>query len=62
MAEVAEVNSLDGLKAHLRSIGYLNEGGAVVVEPYGGFDKRIGWDTHLVLVDGAPVGFTDGPA
>jgi hypothetical protein len=30
------------------------------VEPYG-YDKRIGWDTHVVVVDGYGVyGFTDG--
>jgi hypothetical protein len=30
------------------------------VEPYG-YDKRIGWDTHIVIVDGYGVyGFTDG--
>ena len=31
------------------------------VEPYGGYDKRIGWDTHIVFVDGYGVYcFTDG--
>jgi hypothetical protein len=34
--------------------------GRVTVERYG-FDARIGWDTHLVCVDGAAVGYTDGP-
>jgi hypothetical protein len=34
---------------------------SVTVEPYGGIDKRIGWDTHLVCIDGDAVGFTDGP-
>jgi hypothetical protein len=30
------------------------------VEPYG-YDKRIGWDTHVVVVDGYGVyGFIDG--
>lgn len=24
------------------------------------FDDRTGWDTHIVLVDGSPVGFADG--
>lgn len=33
----------------------------VHVEPYG-WDERIGWDTHIVLLDGYGVfGFTDGP-
>jgi hypothetical protein len=30
------------------------------VEPYG-YDTRIGWDTHIVLVNGSAWGFTDGP-
>lgn len=33
----------------------------ITIEPYGGIDHRIGWDTHIVKVDGIPVGFTDGP-
>jgi hypothetical protein len=34
----------------------------VHVEPYGGIDKRIGWDTYIVTMDGRGVyGFTDGP-
>jgi hypothetical protein len=33
---------------------------AIIVEKYGdGIDERIGWDTHLVCVEGLPVGFTD---
>jgi hypothetical protein len=32
----------------------------LAVEPYG-YDGRIDWDTHIVTVDGAAVGFTDGP-
>lgn len=32
----------------------------VSVEPYGGIDQRINWDTHIVLVQGNAVGFTDG--
>lgn len=34
--------------------------GPIEVVPYG-FDDRTGWDTHIVKVDGVPVGFTDGP-
>lgn len=33
----------------------------IEVRPYGGVDVRIGWDTHIVLVCGIPVGFTNGP-
>lgn len=32
------------------------------IEPYGrGIDSRTGWNTHIVTVDGAAWGFTDGP-
>lgn len=34
----------------------------ITVEKYGhGIDKRCGWDTYIVAVDGCAVGFTDGP-
>ena len=33
----------------------------VTVEKYGRFDERIGWDTHLVCVDGHAALFSDGP-
>ncbi len=51
--------TLDGV------IGYLSrfmspEHGIVQCRPVG-FDTRNGWDSHLVLVDGFPVGWTDGP-
>jgi hypothetical protein len=32
----------------------------VSVKPYS-FDVRIGWDTHIVCIKGAAVGYTDGP-
>lgn len=31
------------------------------VEAYGGVDKRIGWDTYIVTVNGSAWGFTNGP-
>jgi len=34
---------------------------AVTVEPYGGIDKRNGWDTYIVSIEGQACGFTDGP-
>lgn len=50
---------------------YLKAGGAwgytsrstLEVKPYGtGPDTRIGWDSvYIVLVNGLPYGFTDGP-
>jgi hypothetical protein len=32
----------------------------IEVLPYQ-YDPRIGWDTHIVLVDGSPAAFSDGP-
>jgi hypothetical protein len=32
----------------------------VTIEPYG-FDERIGWNTHIVCVDGKAALFSDGP-
>lgn len=58
MEEVVELDGMDALKAHLHSIGWHD--GAVRVEPYT-YDERIGWDTHIVTIDGNAVGFTDGP-
>ncbi len=35
---------------------------APVVKKYGRhLDPRNGWDTHIILVDGTPWGFTSGP-
>ena len=31
----------------------------VSIDRYGGVDPRNGWDTHIVMVHGYPVGFTD---
>ena len=34
----------------------------VAIEPYYGFDARIGWDTYIVLTNGrSAIGFTNGP-
>jgi len=65
MSEVVEIADHQALVVHLRK-GWLNEvsesGSNVVVEKYGsGIDERIGWDTHIVLVSGNAIGFTDGP-
>jgi hypothetical protein len=27
--------------------------------PYFGIDERIGWDTHLIILDGEPIGMTN---
>lgn len=59
MLEVVELDgSLAALEAHVRKTWPV---GDIKVEPYGGYDKRIGWDTHIVTIDGSAVGFTDGP-
>jgi hypothetical protein len=64
MAEVIEVSGRQELVDHLRKVfmSEVNESGSnVTVKNYGGIDERIGWDTHMVLVDGKPYGFTNGP-
>lgn len=56
MATVVELQpSLEALATYLKVPVT-----AVKVEPYW-FDERIGWDTHIVTVDGSPFGFTNGP-
>ena len=57
MREVVELPSIDALKEHLRLMGWPD--GVVLIEKYGGFDDRIGWDTYIVTIDGEAVGFTD---
>ena len=60
-----EARDFDGTRAGLQ--GCLGCSCVLVaVEPYGGIDTRIGWDTHIVIArypDGTeqPAGFTNGP-
>ena len=54
---VVEVNSLEEIRALLRSAGY--PPGEVKAYDYG-YDFRIGWNTHVVTVNGKHVGFTNG--
>jgi hypothetical protein len=67
MAELVEVDGMDGLIAHLRSIhpdfGPAFDPAGVVVSPYSGADDRIGWtNTHIVEEAGwGPVGFCEMP-
>lgn len=57
MATVVEVSDMAALRTLLvDKFGARN----FRVRPYG-FDARIGWDTHIVIMDGDPIGFTDGP-
>lgn len=62
MSKVVEVESQEGLLAYLR--GHYRfwkpSDENVTFEPYG-FDERIGWDTHLVCVDGKAALYADGP-
>lgn len=57
MATVVEFN---GLYELIEILNTVFDPGKVVVKPYG-FDERIGWDTHLVTLNGNAVGMTDGP-
>lgn len=63
MAEVTTVTNLDELKAvaipeSLRS--YFGDDPRIEVKPQR-YDERIGWNSHIVLVNGQPTGYTDGP-
>ncbi|AWN47122.1 hypothetical protein DK419_13040 [Methylobacterium terrae] len=66
MAEVRTIADRADLVAHLAATlgrcGVEVTDSMVKVEPYHGFDERIGWDTYIVTVDGwGPAGFTNGP-
>lgn len=70
MAETVELPDRAALIAHLQKTHAdtdfspaINDA-TVRVEKYGrGIDTRIGWDTHIVMIEGwGPAGFTDGPA
>lgn len=58
MATCREVNGLFDLVEILTASGI--GPGKIEIKPYGR-DDRIGWDTHMVTVDGNAVGFTNGP-
>jgi hypothetical protein len=64
MKTVVAVNSMEDLIAELKR-GWpasFNDESKVTVEKYGdGIDERIGWDTHIVMVDSGVAGMTDGP-
>lgn len=67
MAAVVEVNDLPQLVRHMcREVqSYYPKDKLPTLEntklePYG-FDDRIGWDSYLVLVNGAAWGYTNGP-
>jgi len=65
---VKEFSSKEDLVKHLQNkldIWYVGKYdlNKLIIEKYGeGIDKRIGWDTYIVYLDGYGVfGFTDGP-
>lgn len=53
------VVEFEGLFSLIEILNTVFDPGKVVVKPYG-FDARIGWNTHLVTIDGNAVGMTDG--
>jgi hypothetical protein len=67
MAEVVEVADRAALVEHMRNLvidwyppDELPTMENTEIKPYG-FDARINWDTHIVLVNGRAWGFTNGP-
>jgi hypothetical protein len=66
METMAEIEpTLAGVRQYFRErkpYGYTSRS-TLEVKPYGsGPDTRIGWDSvYIVLVNGLPYGFTDGP-
>jgi len=58
MKEVIEIADRDALVRHLIRIEYANEKSDITVEKYV-FDDRIGWDTHIVCINGNAIGFTN---
>ena len=62
MARVVEVHGRADLLAYLREHFdfWSPTDENVTIKPHG-FDERIGWDTHLICVDGKAALFSDGP-
>jgi hypothetical protein len=61
MNEVVEVAGLEELKNHIEKTQEIPRDliDKIQVKPYG-FDARIGWDTHIVVIPSyGVVGFTD---
>lgn len=51
---------IKGTPEHVRQLIAETHPEALTSKAYSGEDPRIGWkETHLVLVDGKPVGFAD---
>ena len=64
LKDCVNVEDMAALIKHLKASwpSYMKtfEDGDVSVKKYGGFDKRIGWDTHIVCINGNDIGFTNG--
>ena len=61
MATVVPASTLDDLKKIYEGSELKEPGDATLtVEPYNGTDRRNNWNTHIVKVNGSPIGFTDG--
>ncbi|KFL27629.1 hypothetical protein JP75_25210 [Devosia riboflavina] len=58
MATARTINTKADLVKALDEDGWPH--GDIEVKPYGR-DDRIGWNTHIVTVDGMAAGFTSGP-
>ena len=56
METVQTMNDFSELEAYLHKCFGPGE---ITVKPYY-YDRRIGWDTHLVCHEGRAVGYTDG--
>lgn len=62
MKEVVEFNNKEELSSILNDKYNSVDTSNFKVESYGGYDERIGWDTHIVTLEGYGVlGFTDSP-
>lgn len=64
MDTVVEVNSIEKLREHIQS-NWSKSIFDIKITPYGGIDKRINWNTHVVQInfkqdgDFAVAGFTN---
>jgi hypothetical protein len=62
MNEVRKFGSKGELIDFLQKENKRHDCKRISIEKYGEFDDRIGWNTHIVVIDGCGVaGFTSGP-
>lgn len=63
MERVAEVASMEDLAVYLKEHFYFwdpHESNVTITKYGHGFDKRIGWNTHLICIGGKAAMFSDG--